>query len=215
MRLRFGAVLAAAITIGLGLVTVFGLLVGDDAGTLSVIVQGLYFREITSLFLQLVAVTVALTIFPIGIFNLLAVHLGRVASRSRGGLYALILILSFALVIGTYFFQRSANMILLETVQISLESALAGLLLFSLVYGAANVTRKRFTWGGALFVGSLLIVLLGSVPIENVQVVASLRDWLMAVPVNAGARGLLLGIALATLVTGVRVLIGQDRSYRE
>jgi hypothetical protein len=41
------------------------------------------------------------------------------------------------------------------------------------------------------------------------------RDWLLAVPVSAGARGILLGIALATVVTGVRVLIGQDRSYRD
>ncbi|MCZ2098096.1 MAG: hypothetical protein LC121_17870 [Anaerolineae bacterium] len=42
-----------------------------------------------------------------------------------------------------------------------------------------------------------------------------IRQWLLAVPVSAGARGILLGIALATVVTGVRVLIGQDRSYRE
>jgi hypothetical protein len=37
----------------------------------------------------------------------------------------------------------------------------------------------------------------------------------MAVPVSAGARGILLGIALATVVIGVRALIGQDRSYRD
>ena len=36
----------------------------------------------------------------------------------------------------------------------------------------------------------------------------------MTVPVSAGARGMLLGIALATVVTGLRVLLGQDRSYR-
>jgi hypothetical protein len=37
----------------------------------------------------------------------------------------------------------------------------------------------------------------------------------MPFPFSAGGRGILLGIALATLVTGVRVLIGQDRSYGE
>ena len=37
----------------------------------------------------------------------------------------------------------------------------------------------------------------------------------MTVPVNAGASGILLGIALATVVAGVRVLIGQDRTYGE
>jgi len=38
---------------------------------------------------------------------------------------------------------------------------------------------------------------------------------MLSVPVSAGARGILLGIALAITVAGVRVLIGQDRSYRE
>jgi hypothetical protein len=57
--------------------------------------------------------------------------------------------------------------------------------------------------------------LIGALPLPGLSLMAGLRDWLMAVPVSAGARGILLGIALATIVTGVRVLIGQDRSYRE
>jgi hypothetical protein len=212
---RLGAVLATAITVGLGFLTIAGLLIGDDLGFVSKLADAFFIREIATLFIQLVTITIAITIFPIGIFNLLYVHSGRVVGRQRGMIYSLIMLLSFIAVIITYFVQRSTSMILLENVQISIESALAGLLLFSLVYGAAGVTRRRATWAGILFVVSMLIVLIGSLPLDITGAVTRVSDWLLAIPVNAGARGILLGIALATLITGIRVLIGQDRSYRE
>lgn len=205
MRIRLGAALASAIAIGFGLITLVGLLFGANASVLDVI---------TTLFLQFVATTAGVMVL-IGIINLLSVHLGRLFGRKGGALYSLVLILSFLLVIGTYIAQRSTSMVLLETVQVSVESALAGLLLFALVYGAYRMLRRRVTWAGILFVTVLLIVLIGAIPLPGVSAVKTVSDWLMAVPVSAGARGILLGIALATIVTGVRVLIGQDRSYRE
>jgi len=39
------------------------------------------------------------------------------------------------------------------------------------------------------------------------------RSWLAQVPAIAGARGLLLGVALGTVATGIRILIGVDRPY--
>ena len=108
-----------------------------------------------------------------------------------------------------------ANMAVLEGVQVSVESALAALLLFALVYGAYRLMRQRVTWAGTLFTLVLVIVLLGALPLPEAGAVAQIRAWLLAVPVSAGARGILLGIALATVVTGIRVLIGQERSYRE
>jgi hypothetical protein len=218
-------VLATAITIGAGFVTLIGLLVGDNLGLLSNVVQGTGVRAVTTIFLQLVTITVALTIL-IGVLNLFLVHLGRLTGRQSSPLsrvYSLILIVSFLAAVLTYLFARPASVILLETVQVSIESALAGLLLFALVYGAATVTRRRTSWAGMLFVTTLVIVLVAAAPIttdsalasRSQEIVTDVRDWLLAIPASAGARGMLLGIALATVVTGVRVLIGQDRSYRE
>jgi hypothetical protein len=212
---RLGAVLATAVTVGLGLLTLAGLIIGSDLGAVSVLVRTFALREITALFLQIVTITIAITIFPIGVLNLLSVHSVRIVKRQKGIVYSLILLLSFAAVIITYFVQREAHVVLMESVQVSIESALAGLILFSLVYGAAGVMRRRSTWSGMLFIASLLIILIGALPLDTVSTVTRLRDWMLAVPVNAGTRGILLGIALATLVIGIRVLIGQDRSYRE
>jgi hypothetical protein len=201
---RLLTLISTALVIGVGLLTLWGLLSGGG------VVAG-----VTAILLQVVVLTVAVTVV-IGIFNLLGVHFQRIRTRAGGWGYSIVLFLSALLVIALWALGRDdANAILLETVQVSIESALAGLLLFALVYGAYRLMRKRVTWSYVLFTFSLLVILLGALPLAQLQPLSDLRAWLLAVPVSAGARGILLGVALATVVTGVRVLLGSDRSYRE
>lgn len=212
MLRRLGAASASLLIILLTAVTLLGLLVGDNLGLASNLANAFLIRQIAALLVRVVMVVLAVTVL-VGVFNLLTVHATRI--RKPGGIYSIVLILSFMGVIITYMFRRDTSMILLEDVQVSIESALAGLIFFALVFGAYRMLRRRVTWAGVLFVTVILIVLVGALPLPGTGFVATIRDWLMNIPVSAGARGILLGIALATLVTGVRVLTGQDRSYRE
>lgn len=210
MRIRLGAALASAITFAIGLVVILGLLLPD--GILPATWVGLI-RNMTGILLRLTTITAALAIL-VGIFNLLLVHLSRIFRRERGLLYSLVLMISFGAVVVTYFFARDVNTLLLENVQRTIESALAGLIFFALVYGAYRLMRHRVTWAHVLFILVVLIVLVAALPFD-IPALQDFRAWLLSIPVSAGARGLLLGIALATVVTGVRVLIGVDRSYRD
>lgn len=201
---RLAAALATAIAVGFGLLTVWGLVAGG--GVVS---------NITNVLLQLTVIAVAVTIL-LGILNLFSVHLRRITRRQSGWLYSIALVGSAAVVLALWLLgARDTNAMLLDTVEVSVESALAGLVVFALVFGAYRIMRRRVTWGGLLFTVVLLIILIGALPLPQVAVLTEARNWLLAVPVSAGARGILLGIALATVVTAVRVLIGQDRSYRE
>ncbi len=201
---RLGSALATAIAIGFGLLTVWGLLAGEGA-----------VFTITNNLLQLTVITVAVTIL-LGILNLFSVHLRRIFRGARGWFYSLALLISAGAVLVLWLLgYQDTNNMLLNTVELSVESALAGLVVFALVYGAYRMMRRRVTWGSILFTVVLLVILIGALPLPQVALLADVRNWLLAVPVSAGARGILLGIALATVVTGVRVLIGQDRSYRE
>lgn len=198
---RLLAVLATVMTIGAGLIVTIDLTVGGGV--------------IAAIFLRLAVITLAITIF-IGIVNLLIVHGGRVVGLRRSWPYSVILLISAIATIGFWLAgQRDASAFLLNTVQLSIESALAALLLFALVYGAYRMLHRGFSWAGLLFIVSLLIILIGALPLVELEGVAQIRDWMLTVPTSAGARGMLLGIALGTIVTGVRVLVGQDRSYRE
>jgi hypothetical protein len=201
---RIGAALATAIAIGFGFLTVWGLVSGG----------GLVF-SITNVLLQLTMITIGVTIL-LGILNLFGVHLRRLGQRSSGWFYSLVVIVSAAVVLVLWVLgRRDANQMLMETVQVSIESALTGLIVFALVFGAFRMMRRRVTWSAVLFTLALLVILVGALPLAQVGWLTQFRNWLLAIPVSAGARGILLGIALATVVTAVRVLIGQDRSYRE
>jgi len=211
---RLGAALTSLIAFVVGLLTLFSLLLGNNpelfdwvgpgSSTLAVLI-GLP----AAIFVRLVTLTVAVTII-IGIFNLLRVHIGRLG---RGALYSLVLLFSFGGTIAWYVI-NNGDTTLLESVQLPIESSLAGLLFLSLVYGGARVLQVRPNRWSVLFVAVMITVLLGTLPLDSINPIREVSEWLMTVPVSGGARGILLGIALATLVTGIRVLVGQDRSYR-
>ena len=67
------------------------------------------------------------------------------------------------------------------------------------------------------FLAVILIVLLGWLPFAPVQnsPLPGLRDWLLRVPTTAGARGILLGVALGTVMVGLRTLLGTEWPRRE
>ena len=213
MRIRLGFALYTTIVVVFGVLTLAGLLVGDGStfGDTGALVAPL--NTISSLFIRLVVVVIALTLV-IGIFNLLSVHAVRLVRGPGTGarLNSLVLLVSFIVALVAYQFSSDYNLIL-ENVQVQIELALAALICFALVYGAFRLLRRGVTWGGLVFLAGMLIILIGALPLSQLEPLQQVTDWLTRVPLSAGARGILLGIALATLVTGVRVIIGQDRTY--
>ncbi len=174
--------------------------------------------------LRLVAVTAALAAL-IGVLNVFAVHLGRVRQRERGWPYSVVVILALAGTVTLRALDRAdvwrgdlagemMSARLFEAVQVSVESALAGLLVFFLVYAAYRLMRREVTLWNTLFTLTVIVVLLGWVPVSGAEKLADVREWIVAIPAGAGARGILLGVGLGTLVVGVRVLMGQDRTLR-
>ena len=159
--------------------------------------------------LRLVVIVVALSIV-IGIANLLYVHIGRLTRRNY---YSAVLLASFAFTL-YWIIAYEGDTSLLAAVQVPIESALAALLFMSLVLGGARVMQKRADVWGLLFVVVVVVVLLGSLSLAELTPVKIFASWLLAVPVTAGARGILLGIALGTVVVGLRAVLGLDRSYR-
>lgn len=224
---RMSVVLSAAIVGGVGLLTLLGLLLGDFpynipdvvptlGGTSGTIPAGTF----ATFFVQIATVTLALA-FIIGVLNLLYVNglraLGTLTRRSSisAGINSVVVLVSFVAAFVLYFTDRETSMVILEEVQVPLESALASLLFFALVYGAARTLKNRVTLPRMVFVVTLTIVLLGALNLPDSELLQSAIDWMFDVPVTAGARGILLGVALATIVVGLRILIGQDRSYGE
>lgn len=206
--------LATVTVISVALVTLVGLQASPGTGS----------AHVAGYLLRLVSVTAALAVL-IGLLNLFGVHLGRFVHAEHGWPYSLVTLVTALAVIVLRILDRAAvwkgelageqlSARVFEAVQVSLQSALAGLLVFFLVYAAYRLLRREVTIWNTLFSLALIVVLVGWLPVQGLGVLGALRDWLVAVPVSAGARGLLIGVALGTLMVGVRVLMGQDRSIR-
>jgi hypothetical protein len=148
----------------------------------------------------------------LGCLNVLTVHVQKVRTRQSGWFYSIILILFalFVLLIGstgpsTPLLQRVFN-----TIQYPIQATIASLLIFFVASAAFRALRLR-SGESVILVGVTVVVLIGQVPLSGE--LTAVKDWIFAVPALAGVRGLILGVALGTVVTGLRVLMGVDRPY--
>ena len=91
-----------------------------------------------------------------------------------------------------------------------------GLLTVSLLYAAIRLLQKRLDVMSVLFILTAALLFLGSatLPFGDIPIVGTLlRPWVTQIWALGGARGILIGVSLGALLTGVRVLFGADRPY--
>jgi hypothetical protein len=90
------------------------------------------------------------------------------------------------------------------------------LLVVTLAVASIRLLRRKAGLFTYVFIGTALLVLLGTAPLYGIGEVSFLyqvRTWIASVLSVAGARGVLLGVALGTVATGIRILMGVDRPY--
>jgi len=165
------------------------------------------------------AIIIAAFALLLGIYNLVRVHWKKVAIEGQNNIYSVVLLLSLLITVVVVGFSGptgSWSLWIFNTFQVPVEVSLLAVLAVVLAYAGARLLSRRPKWYTILFLVTVVLVLFGSVPlflIGNVAPLSALRDWLAQVPAVAGARGLLLGVALGTVATGIRILIGTDRPY--
>jgi hypothetical protein len=154
-----------------------------------------------------------------GVLNLFQVHWSRVKSGQSGSFYSFFLILSLVLTLalaGYYDPTSPVSGWIFSNIQLPVESSLLALLTIVLIYAGVRLLRRRLNALSVIFLLTALVVLLGTAPlliVGEVPVFTSIRNIIVQIPAVAGARGLLLGIALGAIATGIRVLMGVDRPY--
>jgi hypothetical protein len=112
--------------------------------------------------------------------------------------------------------QHPAMQAVVGGVILPVESALMAILSVTLVYAAIRLLRRRMDVMSVVFLVTVLIVLAGSLslPFGEIPLLGdTLRPWIIQVWAMGGARGILIGVALGALTTGLRVLIAMDRPY--
>jgi hypothetical protein len=153
-----------------------------------------------------------------GIFNLISVHASKVRRGEKGGVYSALLVISL---IATFLLglilrpEHSAMRSVMNGIIIPSEAALLGILTISLLYAAIRLLRRRVDVMSIIFLLTAVFLLFGSatLPFGDIPVFGTLARWVTQVWALGGVRGILIGVALGALTTGLRVLFGADRPY--
>jgi hypothetical protein len=174
----------------------------------------------------------------LGAANVSRIHLLRVSRRERDWAYSLLLLaglgtmaffgvlLQIPRFLGIETHWRLGSLALtgigsgtvLNQLYTSIYSPLAATMFALLAFYIASAAFRAFrirTAEAALLAVAAILVMLGRVPIgEKIwDGLPLVTDWIMNVPQLAAKRAILIGAALGAISTGLKILLGVERSY--
>lgn len=202
-------VLPLAIAIAFGLLTLVGLL--------------LPVPELTTIIFDWVGFLAAIALV-LGVLNLLAIHAQRTIS---GNLYSGVLVIAMLSVLGLAITDALAVTtgglaLAFDWIQVPLETALASLMAFFLLFLGFHMLRRQRGWGAVLFLVTAVLILFSSAFTSTTLLPATVRNLFSQIQnvinniiVTAGMRGLLIGIALGAITMSLRLLLGLDQPYNK
>ena len=165
----------------------------------------------------------------LGIQSLLRTHVEKIRRRRRDWPYSTVAIASFVMmvVIGIGFgSDRGSGFDWIFThVQVPLDATMFSLLAFFIASAAFRTFRARSTEATLLLVAAI-VVMLGRVPGSLIVVfgqsgvgewlhtnMPDVSEWIMNFPSIAGKRGIIFGVALGSIATALRIMLGIERSH--
>jgi hypothetical protein len=172
---------------------------------------------------HLIDTTVIIAAFALllGLMNILRVHAHKIRHLQRGSLYSAVLILAMLTVLIFGFLpsgsgpsgpSQSTVQWIFHNVQVPIQATLSALMAFFVLTAAYRLLRVRSRESTLMLIAALL-VLVGQVTVGLLPVMPDVRDWILDVLAMAGVRGVLLGVALGAILTGMRLLLGVERPY--
>ncbi|HET6823247.1 MAG TPA: hypothetical protein VFH34_11410 [Anaerolineales bacterium] len=200
-------VVTAAFAIAAGVIVLLGYFFPDQLGSLRLLLLDW-------------AVIIAGMAVLVGIYNLAAVQMEKIRAGQKGGVYGILLVVSLLITFGLGLILGPENQYMqlaMNAIVVPVEASLMAILAVTLIYASIRLLRRRVDVMSVVFlvVAVLFLILVMPTPFGPIlgdRVTQAAIDFLGMFS-GGGARGLLIGIALGTLLTGLRVLFGVDRPY--
>jgi hypothetical protein len=168
-------------------------------------------------FIETAIIIAAFALF-LGVLNVLRVHSRKIREGSNR-LYSFVLMLAMLIVLGVGLILPEGPSSpevqwIFTNIQAPIQAALSALLVFFVVVAAYRLLARRNLESAVILIVAFL-VLLGQVAVGLIPVLVEVKDWILDVPAMAGVRGILLGVALGAVMTGIRLLLGVERPYSD
>jgi len=165
----------------------------------------------------------------LGLGSLLKVHFDKIRRHRENWEYSWVLILSFVVtaIIGLFGGRTGGGMlptsigsfvfniqVIYENVNVPLGSTMFALLAFFMASAAYRAFRAR-SLDSTLLLVTAFIVMLGVLPLGNriSHHLPSFVQWIMDIPNVASKRGIGFGIALGSVATALKILLGIEQKW--
>ncbi|NLJ36543.1 MAG: hypothetical protein GX358_10000 [candidate division WS1 bacterium] len=167
----------------------------------------------------------------LGLGSLFRTHWDKIRRRRRGEWpYSIVTLASFVLMVwaglvygngegsvGTRLLAVEEGTLfqwLFDNVEVPLDATMFALLSFFIASAAYRTFRARNLEATLLLI-TAVIVMLGRVPLGEMmhERMPGLYEWIMQYPAVAGKRGILFGVALGSIATSLRIILGIERSH--
>lgn len=187
-------------------------------------------------FLQQSAVILVAFGYVLGGANALRVNSDAIYKRTAGWPYKIVLVVSLivTVVVGAIEGPGFLNVgmrskWIYDWIYSPMQATMFALLAFFIASAAFRAFRIRTVEAGLLAVAAL-IVMLGRVPLGDIMTdwlftlpwlpgaphtfhLSTAQEWIMDIPQNAAKRAIIIGAALGVMATGLRVILGIERTY--
>ena len=203
--------LPTAVAIGVGILLLLGLFTRIEL-----------FDTIATRLIDTAVIIAAFALF-LGVINVLRVHARKIQHGQPGRIYSVVLIIAMltVLAIGLLSLPGQASgpsqpiiQWIFANIQAPIQASLSALLVFFVITAAYRLLLVRNLESGVMLV-VVILVLLGQMTLGLLPVLPELKEWILDVPAMAGVRGILLGVALGAVLTGIRLLLGVERPYSD
>lgn len=164
------------------------------------------------------AIIISAFAYVLGIGSLFRRHLDRMRHRRQDWQYSIVTLVGFTVMVvlglvwgqerGTPFFWAFNN------IDVPLDATMFSLLAFFVASAAYRSFRARSTEATLLLLAAV-VVMLGRVPIgEQIsRTIPHATEWIMSVPTVAAKRAIMLGVAIGSIATSLRIIVGIERQH--
>ncbi|MDA8245067.1 MAG: hypothetical protein M0025_13225 [Elusimicrobia bacterium] len=169
--------------------------------------------------------------FLLGLISLFYSHFGKISRRTDGWGYSLFVFIGFAAMVVPAVLTNGRQMVdgqvtslgwSFRSIYNPLSATMFAVLAFYIVSTAYRSFRIKSAQALVLFVAAFILIL-GKVPLGQIiwsrvmgwthYGVDQVIEWIMSVPAVAGKRGIMIGIAIGTVVTSLKIIFGIERQY--
>lgn len=170
--------------------------------------------------------------YVLGGLNILGIHLKKIARRQPDWGYSAVTVaaLGVVLVLGCLIPEawgggkRPGSFVIwiYDATYVPLQATVFSLLAFYIASASFRAFRIR-NWQAASLAITAVVVMLGAVPLTTSLLdrvvpgaggeLTYVRSWIMESLQNAGKRAILIGVALGSIATGIKIILGIERPY--